>query len=62
MFDLLIGLIAVVIVLAGIGVYLYRRRTRRRKIIDDILFDVNPLAVWTYSAEEWRRAVDEQFS
>jgi hypothetical protein len=51
-------IIAIVALTAG-GIYLYYRRGRRRKMIDDILADVNPLAVWTYSPEEWRRAQEE---
>jgi hypothetical protein len=55
--------LAVILALAvaGAAVLFFRRRVRR-KAIDDILFDVNPLAVWTYSAEEWRRAVKDELS
>jgi hypothetical protein len=42
--------------------YLYKGRRERRKAIDDILYDVNPLAVWTYSPDEWRQAVAEELS
>lgn len=60
MFDfLMIPLLAIVVAaLVGAGYLIYRRQ-RQRKEIDDILFDVNPLAEWTYSPEEWRTAVDE---
>jgi len=60
MFDFLIfPVVAIVIAgLVGVGYLIYRRRGQR-KAIDDILFDVNPLAEWTYSPEEWRTAVDE---
>src|SRR5262245_35934760 len=53
--------VIVVLALAGAGYLVYRRRLRRQAI-DDILFDVNPLAEWTYSAEEWRRAVADELS
>ena len=60
MFDFFIVPIVALIIagLAGAGYLIYRRR-RQRKAIDDILFDVNPLAEWNYSPEEWRTAVDE---
>jgi preprotein translocase subunit YajC len=63
MFDLIIaaGLFVVVLLAVG-GFYLYQRRQRQRKAIDDILFDVTPLAVWTYQAEEWRQAVTDELS
>ena len=62
MFDLLLAAILLLILLAAGGIYLYQRRQRQRKAIDDILFDVSPLAVWTYSTEEWRQAVSDQLS
>jgi len=62
MFYPLLVLIVALVVLVLAGGYLYRRRQHRSKAIADILFDVNPLAVWTYSPEEWRRAVDEELS
>ena len=62
MFGLIFAMIVVIAALAVGGAFLYRRRARRRKVINDILFDVNPLAIWTYSPEEWRRAVEEELS
>jgi len=62
MFGLFFALIIVLAGLAAGAIFLYQRRSRRRKAIDDILFDVNPLAVWTYSPEEWRSAVQEELS
>lgn len=62
MFGFLFAAIILIAVLAAGGIYLYRLRARRRKVINDILFDVNPLAVWTYSPEEWRHAVQEELS
>lgn len=54
--------LALIILFAGSAVgafYLYQQRSRRRKVIGDILSDVNPLAVWTYTPDEWRSAVEE---
>lgn len=62
MLDLLIPMIIALVALAAGGAYLNYRRARRRRVINDILCDVNPLAVWTYSPEEWRRAVQEELS
>ena len=62
MFELILVAIVVIVLLAVGGVYLYQRRQRQRKAIDDILFDVSPLAVWTYSPEEWRQAVGDELS
>jgi hypothetical protein len=58
----LIVLMGAIFALAAGGVYLYYHRGQRRKVIDDIVADVNPLAVWTYSPEEWRRAVQDELS
>lgn len=60
--DLLIALIVMVVLAAGAAGYLYYRRRIPRKAVDDILFDVNPLAEWTYSAPEWQRAVENDLS
>lgn len=59
---LIIAALVVLLLAAAGGGYLIYCRGQRRKAIDDILFDVNPLAVWTYSADEWRQAVDDELS
>lgn len=60
MFDfLIVPLFAIVVAgFVGAGYLIYRKR-RQRKAIDDILFDVNPLAEWSYSPDDWRQAVEE---
>jgi hypothetical protein len=62
MFELLLAGIVLLVLLTTGGVYLYLRRQRQRKAIDDILFDVTPLAVWTYAPEEWRQAVTDELT
>ena len=56
-----IGIVVLLAVAVGLGYFYYRRRVRSKEIAD-ILDDPNPLAVWTYTPEEWRRAVEDEFS
>jgi len=56
-----IGIALLVAVLIALAVLYYRRRVRAKEIAA-ILDDPNPLAVWTYTPEEWRRAVEDEFS
>ncbi len=56
-----IGIVVLLAVVGGLGYFYYRRRVRAKEIAA-ILDDPNPLAVWTYSPEEWRRAVEDEFS
>lgn len=60
MFDFFIVPVVAILIagLVGLG-YLFHRKRRQRKAIDDILFDVNPLGEWTYSPDEWSKAVEE---
>jgi hypothetical protein len=62
MFSLFIALAVIVVVAAVVAAFVYRGRQRRSKAIDDILFDVNPLAEWTYSPGEWRDAVNDELT
>jgi hypothetical protein len=59
---MLIITIAVLILLAGAGAYFYYKRRVRAEAIDYLLNDPNLLAHWTYSREEWQRAVEEEFT
>ena len=61
-FDLLFIAVVILLIAAGVTGYLYYRRRVRAKEIAAILDDPNPLAVWTYTPEEWRRAVEDEFS
>src|SRR2546430_15516028 len=56
-----IAIVVLLAVVGGLGFFYYRRKVRGREIAA-ILDDPNPLAVWTYTAEEWRRAVEDEFS
>jgi hypothetical protein len=56
-----IGIVLLLAVAAGLGYFFYRRRVQSKEIAA-ILDDPNPLAVWTYTPEEWRRAVEDEFS
>jgi hypothetical protein len=56
-----IGIVLLLAVAAGLGYFFYLRRARSKEIAA-ILDDPNPLAVWTYTPEEWRRAVEDEFS
>ena len=62
MFDLVFAAVVILLIAAGGAGYLYYRRRVRSKDIAGILDDPNPLAVWTYTPEEWRRAVEDEFS
>lgn len=62
MMTLIVVIIAILAAAAAVGGYVYYRRQAQRKAIADILYDVNPLAVWTYSPAEWQQAVAEEFS
>ena len=55
-----IAIVVLLAVVGGLGFFYYRRKVgggKSRAILDD----PNPLAVWTYTPEEWR-AVEDEFS
>jgi len=56
-----IAIVVLLAVVGGLGYFYYRRRVRAKEIAT-VLNDPNPLAVWTYTPEEWRRAVEDEFS
>ena len=56
-----IAIVVLLAVVGGLGFFYYRRRVRAKEIAA-VLNDPNPLAVWTYTPEEWRRAVEDEFS
>ena len=62
MFDLVFTAAVILLIALGGAGYIYYRRRVRAKEVATVLDDPNPLAVWTYTPEEWRRAVEDEFS
>lgn len=56
-----IGIGVVLATAVGLG-YWYFRRRRQDHAAAEILNDPNPLASWTYTADEWRQAVADEFT
>jgi hypothetical protein len=56
-----IGIVILLAIVAG-GGYWYFRRRRQDHAAAEILNDPNPLASWTYTADDWRRAVADEFA
>lgn len=61
MFALFVILILVLLGVAILGSFLYARRRKRKARIAEMLSGDSLLAAWTYDADEWRRAVEEEF-
>jgi hypothetical protein len=54
-----------ILVLLGIAVagsFLYARRRERKARVAEMLSGENLLAAWTYDTDEWRRAVEEEYT
>jgi len=62
MFELVISSVVLVVVAAGASVYLYFRRQKRKSEISLLTDGVDLLAHWTYTPNEWRKAVEEEFT
>jgi hypothetical protein len=60
--SLLILLIALLGVAFVGSVYLYIKRRERRQKISEILSDTNLLAHWSYTPDEWQKAVADEFT
>ena len=58
--TLFFAILALLVVAAGAGYFLYKRRKRNRAIAD-ILSGEDLLGRWTYSAVEWQKAVAQEF-
>jgi hypothetical protein len=56
-FILGFGLIALVV-----GLLAYRERQKRQSTIAELLAGNNLLAAWTYGPDEWRQAVESEFT
>jgi hypothetical protein len=54
--------LAVLLVVGLVGSYLVAVRRKRWNRIAQMLAGLNLLADWTYSPEEWRRAVEDEFT
>jgi|SRR5882724_7735622 len=57
-FLLILVLLAVVVV----GSILYVARRKRKARVAEMLSGDNLLAAWTYDSDEWRRAVEEEYT
>jgi hypothetical protein len=57
-FLLILVLLAVLVT----GSFLYVGRRKRKARIAEMLSGDNLLAAWTYDPEEWRRAVEEEYT
>jgi hypothetical protein len=62
MSGLLPILLALLACLAAIAIYLYFQREARRRRSFEIITDPNLLAHWVYAPDEWRKAVEEEFT
>ncbi|MDQ2920194.1 MAG: hypothetical protein M3R52_01060 [Acidobacteriota bacterium] len=60
--SLLIPFVALLLVVVILGFYLYLKRRKRRERIAAILSGTNLLGHWTYTPNEWQRAVAEEFT
>jgi hypothetical protein len=47
---------------AVVGSILYARRRERRARVAEMLAGTDLLAAWTYAPDEWRRAVEEEYT
>jgi len=54
-----IGIAAAVAVVAGL---FFATRFLNRQVANDIVKDPHPLAMWTYTPEEWQQAVADEFT
>jgi hypothetical protein len=59
--SLLISVLVLLIV-AGVAAFLYARWRKRKARIAEMLSGEDLLAAWTYDPDEWRQAVEEEFT
>lgn len=62
MFEVLLFPLLVLLGVAVVGAILYARRRERRARVAEMLAGTNLLAAWTYAPDEWRRAVEEEYT
>jgi hypothetical protein len=61
-FMFLLISVLILIGVALVGAFLYARRRNRQARIAEMLSGDNLLAAWTYDPDEWRRAVEEEYT
>jgi hypothetical protein len=54
--------VLVLLGLAGVGAFLYARRRQRKARIAEMLSGEDLIAAWTYDPDEWRQAVEEEYT
>jgi hypothetical protein len=54
--------VSVLLVVAFVGYFLYAGMRKRKARIAEMLSGDNLLAAWTYAPDEWRRAVEDEFT
>lgn len=62
MLDYLVIPVLVLLGVAAVGSFLYARRRERRSRVAEMLAGTDLLAAWTYAPDEWRRAVEEEYT
>jgi hypothetical protein len=62
MFAFFVILILVLLGVALLGSFLYARRRKRNATVAEMLSGDTLLAAWTYDPDEWRRAVEEEYT
>lgn len=53
--------IAILLIAGSVWLYFNVQRYRRGKVINEIASGMNLLGKWTYTTNEWRKAVEEEF-
>ena len=59
--SLLISVL-VLLVVAGVAAFLYARWRKRKARIAEMLSGEDLIAAWTYDPDEWRQAVEEEYT
>lgn len=54
--------VLILLALAAAGAFLFARRRKRQARVAELLAGDNLLAAWTYGPDEWRRAVEDEFT
>ena len=62
MSGLLTILLVVLVAVAAAGAYLYIKRRSSQQRSSEILADPNLLAHWVYAPDEWRKAIEDEFT